>query len=95
MGRYHSPQPARGEWYRPLNVMFTHELARRLEATGVTATVLHPGVTRTAFAAEEVTGNVALTCRYYGITRQALYQWRHSSLGYQAPADNAAARTHR
>ena len=26
--------------------------------------------------AEEVTGNVALTCRYYGITRQAFYQWR-------------------
>jgi hypothetical protein len=23
--------------------------------------------------AEEVTGNVALTCRYYGITRQAYY----------------------
>ena len=26
--------------------------------------------------AEEVTGNVALTCRYYGITRQAFYLWR-------------------
>src|SRR5215472_12640755 len=26
--------------------------------------------------AEEVTGNVALTCRYYGITRQACCQWR-------------------
>jgi transposase len=26
--------------------------------------------------AAEVTGNVALTCRYYGITRQAFYQWR-------------------
>lgn len=35
------------------NVMFTYELARRLEATGVTATVLHPGVTRTAFSAED------------------------------------------
>ena len=30
------------------NVMFTYELARRLAGTGVTATVLHPGVTRTA-----------------------------------------------
>ena len=29
------------------NVMFTYELARRLAGTGVTATVLHPGVTRT------------------------------------------------
>ena len=33
--------------------MFTYELARRLEGTGVTATVLHPGVVRTAFAAED------------------------------------------
>ncbi|HEX4815024.1 MAG TPA: helix-turn-helix domain-containing protein [Nonomuraea sp.] len=24
---------------------------------------------------EEVTGNVALTCRYYGISRQAYYIW--------------------
>jgi retinol dehydrogenase 14 len=35
------------------NVMFTYELARRLAGTGVTATVLHPGVTRTAFGAED------------------------------------------
>ena len=25
--------------------------------------------------AQEVTGNVAKTCRYYGITRQAYYKW--------------------
>jgi NAD(P)-dependent dehydrogenase (short-subunit alcohol dehydrogenase family) len=31
------------------NVLFTYELARRLEGTGVTATVLHPGVVRTNF----------------------------------------------
>jgi NAD(P)-dependent dehydrogenase (short-subunit alcohol dehydrogenase family) len=35
------------------NVMFTYELARRLEGTGVTATVLHPGVVRTAFGHED------------------------------------------
>jgi len=35
------------------NVMFTYELARRLIGTGVTATVLHPGVVRTAFGAED------------------------------------------
>ncbi len=35
------------------NVMFTYELARRLDGIGVTATVLHPGVVRTAFAAED------------------------------------------
>ena len=36
------------------NVMFTYELARRLEGTGVTATVLHPGLTSTAFGAEDM-----------------------------------------
>ena len=25
--------------------------------------------------AEEITGNVALTCRYYGISRQCYYSW--------------------
>ncbi len=35
------------------NVMFTYELARRLDGTGVTATALHPGVVRTGFAAED------------------------------------------
>jgi retinol dehydrogenase-14 len=35
------------------NVVFTYELARRLDGTGVTTTVLHPGVVRTAFAAED------------------------------------------
>ena len=34
-------------------VMFTNELARRLEGTGVTATSLHPGVVRTNFGAED------------------------------------------
>jgi NAD(P)-dependent dehydrogenase (short-subunit alcohol dehydrogenase family) len=31
------------------NVMFTYELARRLEGTGVTANVLHPGFVATSF----------------------------------------------
>jgi retinol dehydrogenase 14 len=35
------------------NVLFTYELARRLRGTGVTATVLHPGVVRTGFGAED------------------------------------------
>src|SRR5437588_2131837 len=34
-------------------VMFTKELARRLEGTGVTANSLHPGVVRTNFGAED------------------------------------------
>jgi retinol dehydrogenase 14 len=33
--------------------VFTYELARRLRGSGVTATVLHPGVVRTAFGAED------------------------------------------
>ena len=35
------------------NVMFTYELARRFAGTGVTATALHPGMTNTAFSAED------------------------------------------
>lgn len=41
------------------NVIFTYELARRLEGTGGTATVLHPGVTRPAFGAEDSTRAMA------------------------------------
>ncbi|WP_353952580.1 SDR family oxidoreductase [Knoellia sp. S7-12] len=35
------------------NVLFTHELARRLRGTSVTANALHPGVVRTAFGADD------------------------------------------
>ncbi|MFE6253945.1 SDR family oxidoreductase [Agromyces sp. NPDC057865] len=35
------------------NVLFTYELVRRLGDTGVTANLVHPGVTRTAFGAED------------------------------------------
>jgi NAD(P)-dependent dehydrogenase (short-subunit alcohol dehydrogenase family) len=35
------------------NVLFTYELSRRLEGSGVTANVLHPGLVRTGFAAED------------------------------------------
>src|SRR4051794_12121882 len=38
------------------NVLFTYELARRLNGTGVTATVLHPGVVNTHFGAEDQAG---------------------------------------
>ena len=37
------------------NVIFAFELARRLGGTGVTSTVLHPGVVRTSFGAEDQT----------------------------------------
>ena len=35
------------------NILFTYELARRLDGTSVTATAAHPGVVRTGFAAED------------------------------------------
>lgn len=35
------------------NILFTHELARRLTGTAVTANALHPGVVRTSFGAED------------------------------------------
>ena len=35
------------------SVMFTYELARRLQGTAVTANVLHPGVVNTGFGAED------------------------------------------
>jgi retinol dehydrogenase 14 len=35
------------------NVLFTYELARKLQATSVTANALHPGVVRTSFGAED------------------------------------------
>jgi NAD(P)-dependent dehydrogenase (short-subunit alcohol dehydrogenase family) len=35
------------------NVMFTYELAGRLQETGVTANALHPGMTNTGFSAED------------------------------------------
>ncbi len=35
------------------NILFTYELARRLEGTGVTINCLHPGVVRTGFGKDE------------------------------------------
>jgi retinol dehydrogenase 14 len=35
------------------NVLFTYELARRLQGSGVTANALHPGVVSTSFGAED------------------------------------------
>jgi retinol dehydrogenase 14 len=38
------------------NVLFTYELARKLQATPVTANALHPGVVNTSFGAEDPSG---------------------------------------
>jgi retinol dehydrogenase 14 len=45
------------------SVMFTYELARRLDGSGVTATVLHPGVVRTSFDAEDQAAYLAVMIR--------------------------------
>ena len=43
--------------------------------------------------AEEITGNVSLTCRYYGISRQVFYKWRRR---YDADGlDGLRDRSHR
>src|SRR4030095_54136 len=41
--------------------------------------------------AEEVTGNVAMTCRYYGISRQCFYVWkrRYDELGEAGLVDRS------
>ena len=41
--------------------------------------------------AQEVTGNVALTCRYYGVTRPSYYKWlrRYEELGVDGLRDRS------
>ena len=41
------------------NVMFSYELSRRLDGTGVTVNALHPGVVSTSFGAEDPTVRMA------------------------------------
>ena len=45
------------------NVMFTYELARRLEGTGVTATAAHPGVVAPSFGAEDHAAHLGIMIR--------------------------------
>jgi transposase-like protein len=45
--------------------------------------------------AQEVTGNVSKTCRYYGITRQAYYKWlRRYKAGGVAALRDGSSRPH-
>ncbi len=74
-----------GRWSRYastklMNVLFTYELARRLEGTGVTANCLHPGVIRTGLARD-------LT----PLPRSLAWLL---SLGYGRPARGAATAIH-
>jgi NAD(P)-dependent dehydrogenase (short-subunit alcohol dehydrogenase family) len=45
------------------NVMFTYQLARRLEGTGVTAAAAHPGVAATSFGAEDQAAHSGILIR--------------------------------
>lgn len=49
------------------NVLFTYELARRLDGTGVTATVLHPGWVATEFAHNNLRGVLSLFRPFYRV----------------------------
>ncbi|PJN35487.1 hypothetical protein CG747_38280 [Streptomyces sp. CB02959] len=46
--------------------------------------------------AEEVTGNVSLTCRYYGISRNCFYKWqrRYQEQGIEGLRDRSSAPHH-
>jgi transposase len=46
--------------------------------------------------AEEVTGNVAMTCRYYGISRQVYYRWlrRYEEQGIDGLRDRSRRPRH-
>jgi retinol dehydrogenase-14 len=63
------------------NVLFTYELARRLQGTSVTANALHPGVVRTSFGAEDPSGIQRLITPFI---------WRFM----KAPARGAATSIH-
>lgn len=49
-----------------LNILFTTELARRLEGTAITANSLHPGVVRTGFAHNDA-GWMSTVWRLFGV----------------------------
>jgi retinol dehydrogenase 12 len=49
------------------NILFTRELARRLDGTGVTSNALHPGTVRTGFSGGGDTGLLNLGWRIGGI----------------------------
>ncbi len=48
------------------NVLFTYELAGRLQGSDVTSNVVHPGVVRTSFGAEDPAGFQRLLSRSCG-----------------------------
>ena len=76
------------------SVMFTYELARRLAGTGVTATVLHPGVVSTRFGAEDPSRIFKLIVPFYRPFMKTPRQGAATSI-YLASSPNVAGVTGR
>jgi NAD(P)-dependent dehydrogenase (short-subunit alcohol dehydrogenase family) len=86
------------------SVMFTYELARRLEGTGVTATVLHPGVWRAShfpdcgsFRILGWKGSVNCQENTRRILRSSAMKlpgwwWKRHALSLMSPANSGSAR---
>ena len=76
------PMPGSNRGYRAYgrsklcNILFTYELARRLEGTGVTVNALHPGLVRT---------NIARNNGLLGTGRELLHRRPGESLRNRAP----------
>ena len=74
------------------SVMFTYELARRLNGTGVTATVLHPGVVNTGFGAEDPSRIFKVIVPFYRPFMKTPQQGAATSI-YLASSPNVAGVT--
>lgn len=65
--RSYSPTRVYG-WTKLANVLFTYELARRLEGTGVTANCLHPGTVATKMLADYMPGGLRFMAKVVGVS---------------------------
>ena len=70
------------------NILFTRELARRLEGTGVTANSLHPGTVRTGFGRDgDVSGIFALGIKIGGVFFKSPAQGARTSIHVASAPD--------
>lgn len=65
--RSYSPTRVYG-WTKLANVLFTYELARRLEGTRVTVNCLHPGVVATKILADHMPGGLRFVAKMIGLS---------------------------
>jgi retinol dehydrogenase-14 len=71
------------------NILFTRELARRLDGSTVTANALHPGTVRTGFAREDAGGLMRLALRVGAILMKSPEQGARTSV-YAASSPDLA-----